>query len=108
MLRTACAVFALGLILALPGWLAAVEAAPDAAPIIYRVGEEPQPEPSPVRWDNHIATLGAVRLDAATKTVIASGCVKPLHGAIKDLTEISPRSIRRPLGNEIKYLPNLL
>ena len=85
MLRTACAVFALGLILALPGWLAAVEAAPDAAPIIYRVGEEPQPEPSPVRWDNHIATLGAVRLDAATKTVIATGWVNQTDGAVEVL-----------------------
>ena len=85
MLRTACAVFALGLILALPGWLASVDAAPDAAPIIYRVGEEPQPEPSPVRWDNHIATLGAVRLDAATKTVIATGWVNQTDGAVEVL-----------------------
>ena len=62
-----------------------MEAAPDAAPIIYRVGEEPLPEPSPVRCDNHIATLGAVRLDAATKTVIATGWVNQTDGAVEVL-----------------------
>ncbi len=29
--------------------------------VIYPAGQEPQPEPSPVLWQGHVATLGAVR-----------------------------------------------
>lgn len=57
---------------------------PDAPkPIIYPAGSEPQPDPSPVRWDGATAILGDVRLDSATKTVTATGWVNQIDGAIE-------------------------
>ena len=58
---------------------------PDSPPPIYPVGSEPQPEPSPVRWEGQIAILGDVRLDSATKTVTATGWVNQTAGAIEVL-----------------------
>ena len=56
-----------------------------APPVIYPAGSEPQPEPSPVRWEGDQAVLGSVRLDAATKTVSATGWVNQTSGAIEVL-----------------------
>jgi hypothetical protein len=56
-----------------------------APPPVYPVGSEPQPEPSPVRWEGQTALLGAVRLDSATKTVTATGWVNQTAGAIEVL-----------------------
>ena len=75
---------ALGLILAATT-ATAQEAAPSDTPVIYPVGSEPQPPPSPVRWDGDIATLGSVQLDAATKTVTATGWVNQIDGPIEVL-----------------------
>lgn len=57
----------------------------EAPPIIYRVGSEPQPDPSPVRWEGSTAFLGSVRLDSATKTVFATGWVNQVEGPIEVL-----------------------
>ena len=58
----------------------------NAAPIvIYPAGEDPQPDPSPVLWTGHIATLGAVQLDASTKTITATGWVNQTAGLIEVL-----------------------
>lgn len=95
-------ILALGLILAQAGALvvAAEEEVPpapvpaatgppeptsDEPPIIYRVGSEPQPEPSPVRWEGPIALLGTVKVDSATKTVTATGWVNQIEGPIEVL-----------------------
>ena len=84
--------FALGLILALPAL--AQESAPALdqpglpsadVPKIYPVGSEPQPDPSPVRWEGETAILGSVRLDSATKTVSATGWVNQVAGTIEVL-----------------------
>ena len=56
-----------------------------APPPVYPVGSEPQPEPSPVRWEGQTAILGDVRLDSATKTVTATGWVNQTSGAIEVL-----------------------
>ena len=85
MQRIACAIFTLGLMFALTERGAADEASTNAVPIIYRVGEEPQPDPSPILWEGDEATLGAVRLNAATKTVTATGWVNQTEGAIEVL-----------------------
>ena len=53
--------------------------------VIYPAGQEPQPEPSPVLWQGHVATLGAVTLDASTKTVTATGWVNQTAGLIEVL-----------------------
>ncbi|MGD9612831.1 MAG: YdjY domain-containing protein [Kiritimatiellia bacterium] len=81
---------ALGLILAAPAF--AQDPAPTSdspppvsTPQIYPVGSEPQPEPSPVRWEGQTAILGAVRLDSATKTVSATGWVNQIAGPIEVL-----------------------
>ena len=58
---------------------------PDASPQVYPVGSEPQPEPSPVRWEGQTAHLGDVRLDSATKTVTATGWVNQTSGPIEVL-----------------------
>ena len=58
---------------------------PDAAPAIYPVGSEPQPEPSPVRWEGPIAHLGAVQVDSLAKTVTATGWVNQTEGPIEVL-----------------------
>ncbi|NCD23316.1 MAG: hypothetical protein EOL90_10310 [Spartobacteria bacterium] len=62
-----------------------VPLSPDSSPKIYPVGSEPQPEPSPVRWEGQTAILGAVRLDSATKTVTATGWVNQTAGTIEVL-----------------------
>ena len=59
--------------------------ADEGTPVIYPVGHEPQPEPSPVRWEGQTATLGSVKLNAATKTVSATGWVNQTSGAIEVL-----------------------
>ncbi len=79
---------ALGLTLALAaaGIPAALGAPPaDTPPVIYPVGSEPQPEPSPVQWEGSIATLGSVRVDSATRTVTATGWVNQTDGPIEVL-----------------------
>jgi hypothetical protein len=79
---------ALGLILALAPAAHAQDTAPaatNAAPVIYPVGSEPQPEPSPVRWEGPTAILGSVQVDSATKTVTATGWVNQTEGAIEVL-----------------------
>ena len=79
---------ALGLILAAPAFAqdpAPAAAAPADVPIIYPVGSEPQPEPSPVQWEGSVATLGSVKLDSATKTVSATGWVNQTSGPIEVL-----------------------
>ena len=82
-------VLAFGLILAFALSAAAQVAAPAAAgaerPVVLPVGSEPQPDPSPVRWDGATAILGDVRLDSATKTVTATGWVNQTAGAIEVL-----------------------
>ena len=66
-----------------PSSLAPPASAP--APLIYPVGSEPQPEPSPVQWEGSVATLGSVKLDSATKTVSATGWVNQTSGPIEVL-----------------------
>ena len=75
---------ALGLALALAPAAFAQDAAAEA-PVIYPAGSEPQPEPSPVRWEGATAILGSVRLDSATKTVTATGWVNQTDGPIEVL-----------------------
>ena len=65
-----------------PGLSAAADEAP---PVIYPVGAEPQPDPSPVRWEGTTAILGAVQVDSATKTVVATGWVNQTDGPIEVL-----------------------
>ena len=73
--------FALGLMLT---FAAAASATEQEEPIvIYPAGSEPQPAPSPVRWDGSLAYLGAVCVDSATKTVTATGWVNQTDGAIE-------------------------
>jgi len=74
-----------GLILAFSAPAPAQDAATNAPPVIYPVGSEPQPEPSPVRWNGATAILGSVQLDSATKTVSATGWVNQTEGAIEVL-----------------------
>lgn len=81
--RRPLGILALGLILAATAH--AQDAATNAPPVIYPVGSEPQPEPSPVRWDGPIAILGDVRLDSLTKTVTATGWVNQTDGPIEVL-----------------------
>ncbi len=88
---------ALGLILPLAASAQSVPGSPPPSPVsslpspvstpptIYPVGSEPQPEPSPVRWEGQTALLGSVRLDSATKTVTATGWVNQTSGAIEVL-----------------------
>ena len=76
---------ALGLILAFAAAASAQETTTNDVPVVYPVGHEPQPEPSPVRWEGQTATLGDVRLDSATKTVTATGWVNQTSGAIEVL-----------------------
>ena len=97
MSRRAVCLLALGLIPALAFVAAAqdigltiapvphVAPATNAAPVIYPVGHEPQPKPSPVRWEGSTAILGSVKLDSVTKTVTATGWVNQTSGAIEVL-----------------------
>lgn len=79
---------ALGLILA-SSLAARAQTAPagtdSPAPVIYPVGSEPQPEPSPVRWEGTTAILGSVQVDSQTKTVTATGWVNQIEGPIEVL-----------------------
>ena len=79
---------ALGLILA-SSLAARAQTAPagtdSPAPVIYPVGSEPQPEPSPVRWEGTTAILGSVQVDSLTKTVTATGWVNQIEGPIEVL-----------------------
>ena len=87
MRRRPLGIFALGLILAAATARAqdAAPAATDTPPVVLPVGSEPQPEPSPVRWEGTTAFLGSVRLDSATKTVFATGWVNQIDGPIEVL-----------------------
>ena len=87
MRRRPLGIFALGLIFAAATACAqdAAPAATAAAPVVLPVGSEPQPEPSPVRWEGTTAFLGSVRLDSATKTVFATGWVNQIDGPIEVL-----------------------
>ena len=79
---------ALGLILALAPLAHAQDAVPaadSAPPVIYPAGSEPQPAPSPVRWEGTTALLGSVRVDSLTKTVSATGWVNQTDGPIEVL-----------------------
>jgi len=76
--------FALGLILAL-AFTAAAQDTPPARPEVLPVGSEPQPEPSPVRWEGSVARIGAVTVDSAAKTVTATGWVNQTEGPIEVL-----------------------
>ena len=58
---------------------------PDSSPVVYPVGSEPQPEPSPVRWEGPIAHLGSVQVDSRSKTVAATGWVNQTEGPIEVL-----------------------
>ena len=93
MQRRLVRLLALGLILAAPA-LAQDPTPPSTTnhqplttnqPVIYPVGSEPQPEPSPVQWEGSVATLGSVKLDSATKTVSATGWVNQTSGPIEVL-----------------------
>jgi hypothetical protein len=79
--RRPLGVLALGLILVLS--LFAVAQDSQQPIVIYPAGSEPQPDPSPVRWDGSIAHLGSVRVDSATKTVTATGWVNQTDGVIE-------------------------
>ena len=86
--RCPLGILALGLILVSaraqePGPAPAPESPPP--PVISPVGAEPQPEPSPVRWEGTTAVLGSVQLDSATKTVTATGWVNQIEGPIEVL-----------------------
>lgn len=93
MQRRLVRLLALGLILAAPAFAqdsataSTIDLPPPATnqPVIYPVGSEPQPEPSPVLWNGPIATIGSVKLDSATKTVIATGWVNQTSGPIEVL-----------------------
>ena len=76
---------ALGLILAFAAAASAQETATNDLPVVYPAGHEPQPEPSPVRWEGATAILGSVKLDSATKTVSATGWVNQTSGPIEVL-----------------------
>ena len=93
MQRRLVRLLALGLILAAPA-LAQDPTPPSTTnhqplttnqPVIYPVGSEPQPEPSPVQWEGTVATLGSVKLDSATKTVSVTGWVNQTAGPIEVL-----------------------
>lgn len=86
--RCPLGILALGLILVSARAQEPVPApAPESEPppVIYPVGSEPQPEPSPVRWEGTTAVLGSVQLDSATKTVTATGWVNQIEGPIEVL-----------------------
>lgn len=85
MQRRPLGILSLGLIFAL-AHLAAAQTAPETErPVVLPVGSEPQPDPSPIRWEGATAILGNVRLDSATKTVTATGWVNQTEGAIEVL-----------------------
>ena len=88
MQRRPLGLLALGLILVLAAAAPAQDAAPaatNAAPVVYPVGSEPRPEPSPVRWEGPVAILGDVQVDSVTKTVTATGWVNQTSGPIEVL-----------------------
>jgi hypothetical protein len=55
----------------------------EAMPEILPVGSEPQPQPSPVRWEGGNVHFGNVLLETATKTVVATGWVNQTEGPIE-------------------------
>lgn len=65
--------------------LAAARATPvsDAMPPILPAGSEPQPMPSPVRWEGDKVRFGDVVLETATKTVVMTGWVNQTDGPIE-------------------------
>lgn len=79
MQRRLVGILALGLIFAPSADLRAQDAAPAADESAV------PPRPSPVRWEGQTAILGSVRLDAATKTVVATGWVNQTEGPIEVL-----------------------
>ncbi len=89
MQRRLVGLFALGLILTQAAGSSAQDALP-AAPTnapLAAAGEESatQPQASPVRWADQTALIGSVRLDSATKTVVATGWVNQTEGPIEVL-----------------------
>ncbi len=91
--RRPLGILALGLILAAAAIAQEPRSAPTihqppsttSQPVIYPVGSEPQPEPSPVRWEGTTAILGDVQVDSLTKTVTATGWVNQTSGPIEVL-----------------------
>ena len=79
--RLAAPALALALCAALPA--RAGEPAAPPPPVIYPVGSEPQPDPSPVRWEGSVAVLGSVRVDSVAKTVSATGWVNQIEGPVE-------------------------
>lgn len=57
----------------------------DSMPTILPVGSEPQPQPSPVRWEGDQVHFGDVIMDSATKTVMMTGWVNQTDGPIEVL-----------------------
>ncbi len=53
--------------------------------IVYPVGSEPKPQPSPVVWEGPVAKLGTVLFDSQTKTVTAIGWVNQVEGLVEVL-----------------------
>ncbi|MDR0994205.1 MAG: YdjY domain-containing protein [Verrucomicrobiota bacterium] len=53
--------------------------------IIYPVGSEPKPQPSPVVWEGSTARLGSVLFDSQTRTVTATGWVNQVEGVVEVL-----------------------
>lgn len=55
----------------------------DSMPPILPVGSEPQPPPSPARWEGGNIHFGDVMLETATKTVVVTGWVNQTEGPIE-------------------------
>lgn len=55
----------------------------DSMPPILPVGSEPQPPPSPARWEGADVHFGDVLLETATKTVVVTGWVNQTEGPIE-------------------------
>lgn len=51
--------------------------------VIYTAGHEPPTRPAPIVWNGDVATIGSVQLDAATKTVTATGWVNQASGIVE-------------------------
>ena len=89
MQRRLVGVFALGLICAQSAGLRAQDAPPATPPNVPAAGAADEsaapPRPAPVRWEGPTAMFGSVRLDSATKTVVATGWVNQTEGPIEVL-----------------------
>ena len=55
----------------------------DSMPPILPVGSEPQPPPSPARWEGGNVHFGDVMLETATKTGVVTGWVNQTEGPIE-------------------------